>query len=156
LLCLLPAHYSIIYQICLLIEEVGRERAETELLKTTDTTRDDVIKMRAALKPSGTKPESTTPAKIDDSAAQLFALRLTKQDARLLANEYAVVDTLDQCLRRPQPADDAGLVAIVPLRMLGAFERALMPLLGFDAPDGLFLESTLVGPEITDRDVIVV
>ena len=26
-LCLLPAHYSIIYQICLLIEEVGRERA---------------------------------------------------------------------------------------------------------------------------------
>jgi hypothetical protein len=156
LLCLLPAHYSIVYQICLLIEEVGRERAQIELSKTTDTTRDDVLKIRDALKPNATEHAAAPSAMIDNNTAQLFALRPTAQDFRLLVNEYAQVDTLDQCLRRPPPADDAGLVATVPILMLGTFQRALMPLLGFGAPDGLFFESIVDRPEITDRDVIVV
>jgi hypothetical protein len=156
ILRLLPAHYSIMYQICLLIEEVGRERAEAELAGYSDTTREDVIKIRAALKPDHAEREPVVPATFDDSAAQLYAVRLTTQGARAFSNDYARFDTLDKCLHRPQPADNAGLVAIVPLRMLGTFERTLMPLLGFSALNGLYLEAPLNQPEITDRDVIVV
>lgn len=156
LLCLLPAHYSIIYQICLLIQEIGPAQAQIKLSKHTDTTRDDVIKMRAASKPREDQREAKAQAAIDDRAAQLFALRLTTQDARWFANEYAQLATLHECLLRPQPADDAGLVAVVPILMLGVFERALMPLLGFGAPERLLLENAPEQPEITDRDVIVV
>jgi hypothetical protein len=156
MLRLLPAHYSIIYQICLLIEEVGRESAEGELTGHPDATRDDVIKIRAALKPLDKEREPIASTALDDSVAQLFALRLTGPALRPFAEEYPGIDTLHRCLRRPQPADDAGLVALVPIMMLGTFERALMPLLGFDAPDGLFLEKGVDRPDITDRDVIVV
>ena len=156
-LCLLPAHYSIIYQICLLIEEVGDDRAEFELSRHPDATRDDVAKIRAALKPPETEraPISSLLA-FENTAAQLFALHLTAGNLRLFASEYVEIDTLDRCLRRPQPADNAGLVAIVPILKLGVFERALMPLLGFDAADKLFLQNGVDRPEITDRDVIVV
>lgn len=156
LLCLLSAHYSIIYQICFLIEEIGRERTVSELARYSDLTRDDVVKLRALLKPSDTATEPVAPAIIGNSAAQLFAVHLTAQDVRTFARDYAGIDTLHQSLRRPQPADNAGLVAIVPIRALGTFERALMPLLGFDGPDHLFLDTALNQPEITDRDVIVV
>jgi hypothetical protein len=157
MLCLLPAHYSIIYQICLLIEEIGADRAEFELSTRSDLTRDDVVKIRAGSKARDTESEPVSPQpSFEDSAVQLFALRLTARDQRIFANDYVQIDTLDCCLRRPQPADNAGLVAIVPILMLGTFERALMPLLGFDAPDKLFLESGVDQPEITDRDVIVV
>jgi hypothetical protein len=155
-LCLLPAHYSIIYQICLLIEEVGCERAEVALAGHHDTTRDDVVKIRAALKVSDKTPEPVAPITLDDSAAQLFAVRLTAANARLFQSDYAHIDTLDECLRRPQPADNAGLVAMVPILLLGAFERSLMPLLGFVAPDHLYFATAMDQPEITDRDVIVV
>jgi hypothetical protein len=155
-LCLLPAHYSIIYQICLLIEEVGRERAEAELSGHQDTTREDVLKIRAALKAPDAAPEPVAPVTFDDSAAQLFALRLAAQDVRTFASDYAGIDTLDECLRRPPPADDAGLVALVPIVMLGTFERTLMPLLGFGRADRLYFESAVDQPDVTDRDVIVV
>jgi hypothetical protein len=155
-LCLLPAHYSIIYQICLLIEEVGCERAKAELAGYPDISREEVLKIRAALKAPNAGPEAVAPVPLDDSAAQLFAVRLSAGEVRAFASDYARIDTLDKCLRRPQAADNAGLVAIVPLRSLGTFEREFMPLLGFDAPDHLFLDTALNQPEITDRDVIVV
>jgi hypothetical protein len=156
-LCLLPAHYSIIYQICLLIEEIGADRAELELSTRSDPTRDDVIKVRVASKPRDTESEPIPPLpSVEETGAQLFALRLTARDLRIFANDYVQIDTLDRCFRRPQPADNAGLVAIIPILMLGTFERALMPLLGFDAPDKLFLESGVDQPEITNRDVVVV
>ncbi|WLC16277.1 hypothetical protein [Bradyrhizobium diazoefficiens] len=153
---LLPAHYSILYQICLLIEEVGPDQAAAELTKYPEATRDDVIKVRAALKPpQDTAQDPQPPAQIDGSA-QLFALRLATQDARFFANEYGRLDTLDECLRHPPPADDAGFVAIVPILMMGTIERTLMPLLGFGAPQGLFFETPVQQPEITNREVIVV
>jgi hypothetical protein len=155
LLHLLPGHYSIIYQICLLIEEAGPDRAQSELSTRPDATRDDVIKVRAALKVDEREPIPSQPPS-DDVAVQLFAIRLTAQDLRPFADEHAQPDTLDRCFRRPPSADEAGLVAIVPIRMLGTFERALMPLLGFGAPDKLFLERRVDQPDITDRDVIVV
>ncbi|MET4045445.1 hypothetical protein ABIC03_007177 [Bradyrhizobium sp. RT6a] len=153
---LLPAHYSIIYQICLLIEEVGPDQAVAELTKYPEVTRDDVVKVRAALKPPPDTAHNPQPAPQIDGSAELFALRLTTQDARLFANEYGRLDTLDECLRRPPPADDAGFVAIIPILMMGTIERTLMPLLGFSAPQGLFFESPVQQPEITDREVIVV
>ncbi|UWU84927.1 hypothetical protein N2605_00230 [Bradyrhizobium yuanmingense] len=156
LLPLLPAHYSIIYQICLLIEEVGFDRAVEELSKHSEATRDDVIKARAALKPPQDTAHGSQPPAQNDGSAQLFALRLTSQDARFFANEYGRVDALDECLRRPPPADDAGFVAIVPILLMGTIELTLMPLLGFGAPQGLFFESPVHQPEITDREVIVV
>jgi hypothetical protein len=157
ILCLLPAHYSIVYQICLLIEEVGADRTELELSTRSDLTREDVIKVRAASKPRDTKNEPIPPLpSVEETGAQLFALRLSAGELRLFANEYVEIDTLDRCFRRPQTADNAGLVAVVPILMLGTFERALMPLLGFDAPDKLFLERGVDQPEITNRDVIVV
>jgi hypothetical protein len=154
---LLTAYYSIIYQICLLIEEVGPDRAVSELSTRPDATRDDVAKVRAALAAQDTESEPV-PAipSLDKNRAQVFALKLIAQDWRLFAKDYVQFDTLDRCLRRPQPADDAGLVAIVPIMMLGSFERALLPLLGFSVPDKLFMESSVGRPEITDRDVIVV
>jgi hypothetical protein len=154
-ICFLPAYYSIIYQVCLLIEEVGRERAEAELAEHHDLTRDDVVKIRAALM-TPNPPSDTAAPILDNSAAQLFAVRLTAQDVRTFANDYPDIDILDQCLHRPQPADDAGLVALVPIRALGTFERELMPLLGFDGSDHLYLGTALNQPEITDHDVIVV
>ncbi|WP_271623745.1 hypothetical protein [Bradyrhizobium sp. CCBAU 11430] len=156
LLPLLPAHYSIIYQICLLIEEVGSDRAVDELAKRTEVTRDDVIKVRAAAKPPQGTAHESQPAPQIDGSAELFALRLTTQDARFFANEYARSDALDECLRRPPPADDAGFVAIIPILMMGTIERTLMPLMGFGAPQGLFFESPVQQPEITNREVIVV
>lgn len=156
-LCLLPAHYSIIYQICLLIEEVGDDRAEFELSRHPDATRDDVTKMRAALKPRDTAREPVPSlSALGDSAIQLFALDLNARDLGPFSNEYVELDTLHRCLRHPQAADNAGLVAIVPILKIGTFERALMPLLGFDAPHKLFLVSGVNEPEITDRDVIIV
>ncbi|KRR14924.1 hypothetical protein CQ12_32300 [Bradyrhizobium jicamae] len=155
-LCLLPAHYSIIYQICLLVEEVGCERAKAELAAYSDIAREDVLKMRAALKAPDTTPEPVAPVTVDGFAAQLFAVRFTTQSVRSFASDYASIDTLDQCLRRPQPADNAGLVAIVPILALGTFEREFMPLLGFDGPDHLFFGTAPNQPEITDLDVIVV
>ena len=156
LLPLLPAHYSIIYQICLLIEEVGFDLAVKELSKHSEATRDDVIKARAASKPPPSTTHGSQPAAQIEGSAQLFALRLTIQDARFFANEYGRSDTLDECLRRPPPADDAGFVAIVPILMMGTIERTLMPLLGFGASQGLFFESPVQQPEITNREVIVV
>jgi hypothetical protein len=155
ILRLLPAHYSVIYQICLLIEESGVDRAGIELSTLPEATRDDVIKVRAALKARDT--ESNRPlSSVDESAAQLFALHLGARDLRTFLNDYVQLDALDRCLRRPQPADNAGLVGIVPILMLGTFERTLMPLLGFGGIDKLFFESSLDHPEITDRDVVVV
>lgn len=156
LLPLLPAHYSLIYQICLLIEEAGQERAEIELSKHNDITRDDVVKIRAALQGSPAEQVMAPAAALDPSAAQLFALRPTPQDLRVLVNDYVGVDTLDRCLRRPPPADDAGLVAVVPLLTLGAFQRSVMPLLGFNEPNGLLFETPVDTPDITRRDVIIV
>lgn len=153
---LLPAHYSIIYQICRLIEEIGPDRAMVELRKYPEATREDVIKLRAALKPSRDAAQESQPAPQIDGSAQLFALRLTRQDARFFADEYGRPETLDECLRRPPPADDAGFVAIVPMLMMGTIERTLMPLLGFGLPDHLFFDSPVDQPEITDREVIVV
>lgn len=157
ILRLLPAHYSIIYQICLLIEEVGSDRAELELSMHSDATRDDVAKIRAALKPPDpdAEPSPSLPV-FEDSATQLFALDLNAKELRPFSNEYVDIDTLQRCLRHPQAADDAGLVAVVPVVKLGTFERALMPLLGFGASYKLFMESGLDQPEITDRNVIVV
>jgi hypothetical protein len=155
--CLLPAHYSIIYQFCLLIEEVGGARAELELSMHRDVTRDDIAKIREALKPrAGEDQPAFSPTVLEDSATQLFALELNAKDLRLFSNEYTEIDTLQRCLRHPAAADDAGLVAVVPILRLGAFERALMPLLGFDAPDKLYLTGSLNQSEITDRDVVVV
>jgi hypothetical protein len=155
ILRLLPAHYSVIYQICLLIEEAGIHRAEIELSTRPEATRDDVIKVRAALKAGDTHSEPPLPS-VDGSAAQVFALHLGERDLRPFVNDYVQLDALDRGLRRPQPADDAGLVSIVPIRMLGPFERSLMPLLGFSGIDKLFLESGVDHPEITDRNVIVI
>ncbi|MET3841935.1 hypothetical protein [Bradyrhizobium sp. OAE829] len=152
----LPAHYSIIYQICLLIEQVGLERAVAALAGHHDTTREDVIKMRAALKVPEIARESAAPPTVSDGAAELFAVRFTAEHGRIFANDYARPDTLDECLHRPQPADNAGLTAIVPIRMLGTFEHKLMPLLGFNTFYGVFLVAALNQPEITDRDVVVV
>jgi hypothetical protein len=156
-LCLLTAHYSIIYQFCLLIEQVGVDRARLELSTLSDASREDLIKRRAALKADDTESRPVSPLPdFNETAVQLFALRPTERDLRIFANDYVQIDTLDCCLRRPQPADNAGLVAIVPILMLSTFERSLMPLLGFDAPDRLFLERALNQPEVTNRDVIVV
>jgi hypothetical protein len=157
ILPLLPAHYSILYQICLLIEEVGPDRAERELSTRPGATRDDVIKVRSALRPDDTENQTipATPA-LGETGVQVFALRPSARDWRFFANDYVHPNTLDHCLNRPQTADNAGLVAIVPILMLGTFERALMPLLGFGALDKLFLQSRVESPEITDRDVIVV
>jgi hypothetical protein len=155
LLCFLPGHYSIIYQICLLIEEVGSDRAEFELSTRPDATRDDVVKVRAALKADEREPIPSLPP-FDDTAAQLIVLRLRAQELRPFASDYVDVDTLDRCLRRPKPADDAGLVGIVPILMLSTFEHALMPLLGFGGIQKLFLESSANNSEITDLNVIVV
>jgi hypothetical protein len=153
----LPAHYSLIYQICLTIEAGGRDRTQLELAAHPDATRDDIVKIRAAL----TSPEvgsARTPVMpiVDGSTAQLFALDLNAKELRPFSNEYTEIDTLQRCLRHPEAADDAGLVARVPTRLLGAFERGLMPLLGFGALDKLYLTASLDQPEITDRDVIVV
>ncbi len=156
ILRLLPAHYSIIYQICLLIEEVGGDRAELELSMHPDATRDDVAKIRAALKPRDAVGEAPSLPVLEDLAAELFALDLNAKELRPFSNEYVDIDTLQRCLRHPQAADDAGLVAVVPAVKLGTFERALMPLLGFGASYKLFMESGLDQPEITDRNVIVV
>jgi hypothetical protein len=155
ILPLLPAHYSVLYQICLLIEESGVDRAEIELSTRPDATRDDVIKVRAALMAKDTESEPSLPS-VDESAAQLFALHLGARDLRPFVNDYVQLDALDRGLRRPQPADDAGLVGIVPILMLSTFERTLMPLLGFGGIDKLFFESSVDRPEITDRNVIVV
>ncbi len=153
----LPAHYSLMYQICLTIEAGGSDRTQRELAAHPDATRDDIVKIRAAL----TSPEVVAaPAPVmpivDGSAAQLFALDLNAKEMRPFSNEYAEIDALQQCLRHPEVTDDAGLVAILPILKLGSFERALMPLLGFVAIDKLYLTTSLDQPEITDRDVIVV
>ncbi|UPK26738.1 hypothetical protein [Bradyrhizobium sp. 195] len=147
--------YSVAYQVCLLIEEAGVVRALAELSNHPEVTRDDVVRIRATLRsPKGVSHEKKQDSL--DGAAQLFAMRLTGRDARLFVTEYAQSDTLANCLRCPLPADDAGLVAVVPIATLGAFERNLMPVLGFGSIDGLFLESDPHHPEITDFDVIVV
>jgi hypothetical protein len=156
MLCLLSANYSTIYQICLLIEEVGVERAQRELSKHRDYIREDIIKMRAELTKPDAAPAPVAPLTFDDSAAQLFALRLLSDDVRIFASDYADKDTLDECLRRPPPADDAGLVALVSLVNLGTFERALMPLLGFGKTHRLYFQSALDQPDVTDHDVIVI
>lgn len=147
--------YSVAYQVCLLIEEIGVERALTELSGHTELTRDDVVKIRAALKPRENPPKESEQEPLDGTA-QLFAMRLSGHDARLFATEYAQSDTLANCLRHPLPADDAGLVAVVPITMLGAFERNLMPILGFGSIERLFIERDLRQPEITHLDVIAV
>jgi hypothetical protein len=153
----LPAHFSLIYQICLTIEAGGADRTQRELAAHPDATRDDIVKIRAAL----TSPEVVTAptpvmAIVDGSAAQLFALDLNAKEMRPFSNEYAEIDALQRCLRHPEAADDAGLVARVPIRLIGAFERALMPLLGFGSLDKLYLTASLGQPDITDRDVIAV
>jgi hypothetical protein len=156
ILPLLPAYYSIIYQICLLIEEVGLDRTERELSTRPGATRDDVIKVRSAHKTVDTDSQPIPPPlPFEDTGAHLFALQLTTRDLRLFLNDYVNSNALDRCLRRPQTAENAGLVAIVPILMLGTFERALMPLLGFGRIEKLFFESNIENPEITDRDVIV-
>ena len=156
LLCLLSAHYSTIYQICLLIEDVGVERAQRELAKHYDYGRDDVVKMRAELTKPLAVPIPISPASFNDSAAQLFALQLLTDNIRIFANDYPSLETLNECLRRPPPADNAGLVALVPLAGLGIFERTLMPLLGFGKADRLYFGSAVDQPDVTDRSVIIV
>jgi hypothetical protein len=85
---LLPAHYSIIYQCCLLIEEVGSDRAELELSMRPDATRDDVAKIRAALRPRDADAESVPSFPADDgSATQLFALHPNAKELRPFSNE---------------------------------------------------------------------
>jgi hypothetical protein len=156
ILPLLTAYYSIIYQICLMIEDVGFDRAERWLSTRPNATRDEVINGRSAFKGDEERePIPSLPA-FEDTGAQLFALQLSSKDRRYFANDYVETDALDRGLNRPQTADNAGLVAIVPISMLGTFERALMPLLGFGALDKVFLQSRVESPEITDRDVIVV
>jgi hypothetical protein len=114
----LPAHYSLIYQICLTIEAGGRDRTQLELAAHPDATRDDIVKIRAAL----TSPEvgsARTPVMpiVDGSTAQLFALDLDAKELHPFSNEYPEIDTLQRCLRHPEAADDAGLVARVPTRL---------------------------------------
>lgn len=152
----LTAYYSIIYQICLMIEDVGFDQTERWLSTRPNATRDEVIRGRAAFKGDAESEPISAPQSFQDTEVQVFALQLPSKDWRYFANDYVETDALDRCLNRPQSAENAGLVAFVPLPMLGTFERAFMPLLGFGALDKLFLESRVESPEITDRDVIVV
>jgi hypothetical protein len=155
-LCLLPAHYSIIYQICLLIEDVGSERALAALAGRHDLSREDVITVRAQQSGNDDPSAPAAPADLEGSATQLFAVRLTALDARYFSQDYASADTLAKCLRRPDPADNAGLVVVAPIRFVGAIERAFMPLLGFGSPDSFFLQAARNQPEITDSEIILV
>ena len=155
ILPLLTAYYSIIYQICLMIEDVGFDRAERWLSTRPNATRDEVIKGRAAFKGDAENEPIPSLPPSEDTGAQLFALRLSSKDWRYFANDYVETDALDRCLNRPPTADNAGLLAIIPFRMLGTFERALMPLLGFGGIDKLFIERRVDQPEITDLNVIV-
>lgn len=155
-LCLLPAHYSIIYQICLLIEEIGSERALAALAGRHDLSREEVITIRAQQKDNDVPSAPAAPTDLENSATQLFAVHFTELDARYFSPEYATADTLSECLRRPGPADNAGLVVVAPIRFMGAIERAFMPLLGFGSPDSIFLQAARNQPEITDSEIILV
>jgi hypothetical protein len=156
ILPLLTAYYSIIYQICLMIEDVGFNRAERWLSTRPNATRDEVIKGRAAFEgDAGSEPIPSLPP-FEETGVHVFALQPSSWDLRLLAKDYVQPDALDRGLRRPQTAENAGLVALVPILMLGTFERALMPLLGFGGIDKLYFERHLDQPEITDRNVIIV
>jgi hypothetical protein len=154
ILRLLPPSYSIVYQFCLLVEDVGVDHAKSEL--SPDVTREDLINRRADLKAGKSEGHPTSPPSLEVAGVQLFALQLSTRDLRLFTYDYVQADTLDRCLRRPDPAEDAGLVAIVPILMLGQFERTLLMLLGFRKVANLFLDSNVSQPEITDRHVIVV
>jgi hypothetical protein len=155
ILNLLPPSYSIIYQFCLLVDDIGADQAKLELSKFPDVSREDLINRRAELKREAeSQPAALTP--LDDVGVQLFALQPSARELRLFGHDYVQPDTLNRCLRRPDPADDAGLVAVLPILMLGQFERTLMTLLGFRKVTNLFLENGVSHPDITDRDVIVV
>lgn len=153
----LPAYYSIIYQFCLLIEDVGADRAKVELSTLQEVSREDLIKRRAELKVREAESGTVSPPPLDYERVQLFALDYpSARDQRFFSNEYVGLDTLARCFRRPDPADGAGLVGVIPIRLLGLFERTLMPLLGFRSINKFLLESGVDYPDITDRNVIAV
>lgn len=156
MLPLLPPHYSVLYQVVLLIERAGIEFTAGYLKSLgPGFVREDIINANLPTMPNAAAP-ATSADNLPMVASQLFVVTPSKRDLDFFRQTYAEPSTLDQLLARPQPAESAGLVVLLPLLLLGTIERTLLPLLGFSKPARLLLLGQDTSPDITSRDVVLV
>jgi hypothetical protein len=154
LLPLLSPGYSVLYQIALLIEDVGFESAKSIVASLgPGFVREDII----SAKPNGSNPP---PADQDSQdvilePSELLVATPSKREIRLFGQTYAEADALDRSLRRPHSAENSGLVILIPMLAFGVAERELLPLLGFNKISRVFLLGDHNVAEVTNRRLIL-